>query len=290
MAENAHHNQTSPVYVGEAKAEQPKPDTEYHKKMQEIFDVVAPEVTAERQEAAEAQGAITVETAKLLQSKSTAWKRYNEHKNISRFFRELDVEWRGRELPHKLDRVMIFSVLGGASALMDWGADEVATRTFLKPENDQLFRFSKPPWDKLNISLHQDTGNREAIKAGWEMLTDTAIGLFSDKSVAEATNRNDVRFVSPLSDTLSKIGNVAAAFWVPKPEGRRLVHKVLNSLVNPSTIESIFRSLGSIPVAGAGVERLYKGLNALLTRKSTIIPFGFDLVATTLAAKAKFMK
>ena len=242
----------------------------------------------ERQEAAESQGAIAVETAKLLESKSTAWKRYNEHKDVGRFFRELDVEWRGRELPHKLDRIMVFGVLGGASALMDWGGDEIASATFLHKDKTNLF--SRPLFRKWNISYNKDSGNKEAIKAGWEMLTDTAIGLFSDKSVQEATNRNDVKFVSPLSDTLSKVLNVAASFWVPKPGQKQRVHKVLNSLVNPSTIESSFRGFGAIPVVGAGVERLYKGLNTLLTRKSTIIPFGFDLAATTLAAKAKYMK
>lgn len=289
MGENI-NQQPSRVYVGEGKAGQPKPDSEYHKKMQEIFDVVAPEVVAERQEAAEAQGTIATETAKLLQSKSTAWKRYNEHKSLSRFFNELDVEWRGRELPHKLDRIMIFGILGGASAAIDLGTDELANRTFLHDSRSSLLNISNARWKKWDIQFTKDNGNREAVEAGWERLTDTAIGLFSDKSAQEATNRNDLKFVSPLSHTLSKIGSVALAFGLPPANQRLPIHKLINSIMNPSTIESGFRAVGAIPVGGAVVEKIYKGLNTMLSKESALLPSGFDVAVTMLAAKAKFMK
>lgn len=290
MAEGISHSHTSPVYVGEGKAVSPKPDSAYNKKMQEIFDVVAPEMQAERQEAAEAQGAITFETAKLLESKSTAWRRYKEHKSLSRFFRELDVEWRGRELPHKLDRIMIFSLLETTSALMDLTSDVIANKTFLQKDRQTLFQISNPAWKKWDVVFDKESGNREAIEAGWERLTDTAIGMFSNKSAQETTNRKDYAFISPLSNTLSKIGSVMMSFWQPSWGDRQWYHKLLNSITNPSTIESGFRAVGAIPVGGAAIEKVYKGLNTLLRKESTLIPAGFDVAASMFAAKAKYMK
>lgn len=276
----------SRVYLGEGKAEPSKKpekvraDTEYNRHMQELFDIVAPEAVAERVDAVNAQADMAVATAELLKDKSTAWQKYKEHKNLKTFINDLDVEWRGRELPHKLERIMLFSLIGAASSGMDIGVDILAEKTFLRKNANKVFGLTMDDTDTL--------GNRKALKAGWEMMTDHLIGMFSDTSVKEATNRQDVRFVSPLSDSLSKIGNVLSA--VLMPSNMKFRHYVMNSLVNPSTIESGFRTLSAIPVLGAKVENWYIALNKQLLQGEGIFPFGFDVAVTMLAAKETHKK
>ena len=268
------------VYLGEGRAESVKQsktrskDTAYNRYMQELFDVTALEAVAERVDAVNTQAEIAVKTAELLKDKSTAWDRYRAHKNITRFINDLDTEWRGRELPHKLERILMFSMIGAASSGMDVGADILADKTFLR-------KGTKP--FGLTIDDADTFGNRKALKAGWEMVTDHLIGVTSDSAVKEATNREDIQFVSPLSDSLSKIGNVLSSVLMPSE--MKLRHHILNSLVNPSTIESGFRALAAIPVLGAKVEHWYSALNTQLLHGEGMFPFGFDVAVTMLAAK-----
>lgn len=272
------------VYLGEGKAEPSKSpettkaDTLYSRHMQEIFDVVAPEMIAERVEAAKAQTEIAVETAEELQKKSTARERYKKHKDFKRYVRELDTEVRGREMTKRLDRMLIYSILGGASAAMDFVGDYAGEAFFDK--RDALITLPK---GKELISLKD--GNREAMKAGWEMLTDTAIGAFSDKSVQLTTNRSDAEFISPLSKGLSKIGTIISTFALNEKQ-KHLKHYV-NALINPSTIEAGIRSLAVIPVGGAVVERVYNALNKKLDNDFDLLTVGFDVSTVMLAAKVK---
>ncbi len=252
-------------FVGSAEAPKPtftKPDTLQHKHMQEVFDIVAPHALEERIDARNAETEIALLTAQTLTEKKYIWEKR-------------------REIPHKLERILLFSVLGGASALMDFGGDELTSR-LLKKEGS-LFTWK----NKQYVSL-ENQGNREALKAGWEMITDSLIGKFSDLSVQQATNRGDVKFVSPLSDTLSKVGNIAISFTLA-PEAKRM-HRFINSMVNPSTIEAGFRTLSAIPIGGHIVENVYAAANQFLLKEKGLFPYGFDLAATMLAAKAKYVK
>lgn len=279
------------VYLGEGKPEQGKPektkaDTLYNTHMQELFDIVAPEAVAQRGEAAGAQAEISMATAELLKNKSSSWQRYKEHKDFKKFINDLDIEWRGRELPHKLERILLFGMMGSMSAGIDFSGETLAAHTFLKKKDGHLIDWGKV---KLVPLDNDDTrGNRKAIKAGWEMLTDHLIGSFTDKSVALTTNRTDVRFVSPLSDSLSKVGAVVSSVLTPRDE--KPIHRFLTALVNPSTIESGFRALSAIPVVGGKVENVYIALNKQLLGGEGLLPFGFDLSITMLAAKEKQMK
>lgn len=279
------HESPTRILVGEGKPvpalkkEQTQGEASYNKHMREIFDVVAPEAVAERVEAAKAQSEIAVETASLLKDKSNAWQRYKDHKDFNRFVKELDTEWRGRELPHRLERVLMYSILGGASAAMDYVADEAALQTFLKYQGD--VNIGK----KKLFTLDDNNGNREAIKAGWEMLSDELVGAFSDKSLQLATNNKDATFVSPLSNSLSKIGTIFIAIAGISEDHRYL--RSINSIINPSTIEAGFRTLETIPLGGAVVERMHAALNTVISKDHHILPLGFDLAVAVTAAKMK---
>ncbi|MEK7533523.1 MAG: hypothetical protein AAB542_03755 [Patescibacteria group bacterium] len=273
------------VYLGEGKADPPKPeikkaDSLYNKHMQELFDIVAPEAVAERIDAVTTQGELAVTTAELLRDKSTAWNRYKEHKSLKKFISELDIEWRGRELPHKLERFMLFSVMGGFYTGLDFTSDFIADKTFLQKDRTHLgtSKFPIITFDKFDTQ-----GNRKALKAGWEMLTDKLISGFSDKSVKETTNRDDVAFVSPISDALASVGNVISSIFTPSDQ--KPIHRFINALVNPGSIEAGFRSLSAIPVIGAKVENAYIALNKQLLKGEGLLPYGFDMALTMLAAK-----
>ena len=118
------------------------------------------------------------------------------------------------------------------------------------------------------------------MKAGWEFVTDELIGEFSNISVQQATNTSDIRFVSPLSDMLSKVGSIALKLTIPQ-------RQLLKSLVNPSSVEAGIRLLATVPVGGAVVERAYAAGNQFLMKENRFFSFGFDLAATMLAVKAK---
>lgn len=272
------------VYLGEGKADPPKhevkkADSLYNKHMQELFDVIAPEAVSERIDAVNTQGELATATAELLQEKLTARERYKEHKDFKRFIRELDTEWRGRELPHKLERFMLFGVMGGFYTGLDFVSNYLAEKTFLRKD------ITKLGLGKTGITLDAaDTnGNRKALKAGWEMVSDKLIGLFSDKSVKETTNRSDVAFVSPISDALASVGNIAVSLATPSE--KKPIHWLLNSIINPGSIEAGFRTLAAIPLLGAKVENMYIALNKQLLHGEGILPYGFDVALTMLAAK-----
>jgi|GEM_PF-690827 hypothetical protein len=287
MAENysqQYRGKVIHVYLGEGKADPPKPevkkaDTLYHKHMQELFDIIAPEAVSERIDAVNTQGELATATAELLREKSSARERYKEHKDFKRFVHELDGEWRGRELPHKLERFLLFSVMGSFYTGLDFVSNYLAEKTFLRKD------ITKIGLGKSGISLDAaDTnGNRKALKAGWEMLSDKLIGLFSDKSVKETTNRDDVAFVSPISDALASVGNIAVS--LATPSDKKPIHWLLNSIINPGSIEAGFRTLSAIPLAGAKVENMYIALNKQLLRGEGVLPYGFDVALTMLAAK-----
>lgn len=275
------------IYLGEGKPDaspipaKQKADTEYNRRMQEVFDVVSKEAMAEREDVQNTQTELALLTAETLMEKPNAWQRFKEHKNISQFVNELDIEWRGRELPRKLDRLMVFGVLGATSALMDFGVDTIVTKTLHKDKHE-LFKL----FGKQVIPFTDKNGNREALKAGWEFVTDDLIGAFSNISVKEATNVKEAKFISPLSDSLSKVGNIATT-WLMRTDDRSLGQRAISSVINPSTIESSIRILSAIPAVGAPVEKLYTAANALL-KKDEILPLGFDLGLAMLAAKVKY--
>ena len=291
MAEHSHSDQKiNRIYLGEGKAEKPHPertkaDTLYHKKMQEVFDVVLPEAIAEKQDAVEAQGDIAQATADLLLSKKNAWEKYKEHGNLKQLIHDQDVEWRGRELPHKLDRMLVFTALGGASALIDYGSDALGTKIISR---NRLFseKFSWAP--KIDMDAADTHGNRKAIKAGWEMLSDKLIGSFANVSVREATNRKDVGFVSPLSESFANVGNVVLSFAFD--EDKTHIQRLISSVVNPATIESGIRALAAVPLLGAGVENAYIAANKALLKDDGLFSFGINLAATMVAAKESQMK
>lgn len=273
------------MYLGEGKAEPPKTeikkaDTLYNKHMQELFDIVAPEAIAERVDAVSTQGELATKTAEVLKEKSTAWQRYKEHKNLKQFISELDTEWRGRELPHKLERFMVFSVMGGFYTGLDFVSDYVADKTFLRKDLPYLGT-EKMPIVKFDATDSQ--GNRKALKAGWEMLSDKLISMFSDKSVKETTNRDDVAFVSPISDALASVGNIVSS--IATPSKQEPIHRFLNAIINPGSIEAGFRTLAAIPLVGAKVENKYIALNKQLLKGEGVLPYGFDVALTMLAAK-----
>lgn len=288
MAENysqQYRGKVIHVYLGEGKAESPKPeakkaDTLYNKHMQELFDVIAPEAMSERIDAVNTQGELATTTAELLQEKSTAWQRYKEHKNLKQFISELDTEWRGRELPHKLERFMLFGVMGGFYTGLDFATDLIADKTFLEESRKHLGTEKFPI---IAFDEFDSQGNRKALKAGWEMLTDKLISMFSDKSVKETTNRSDVAFVSPISDALASVGNIVSS--IATPSKQEWYHRVINALINPGSIEAGFRALSAIPVFGAKVENAYIALNKQLLRGEGLLPYGFDMALTMLAAK-----
>jgi len=288
MAENysqQYRGKVSHVYLGEGKAdflnpEVKKADTLYNKHMQELFDIVAPEAVAERIDAVNTQGDIAVKTAEVLRGKSTAWQRYKEHKNVKQFINDLDTEWRGRELPHKLERFFLFSVMGGFYSGLDFATDFIADSTFLRKDARRL------GVGKLSLVTFDETdsnGNRKALKAGWEMLSDKLVSMFSDKSVKEATNRDDVAFVSPLSDALASVGNVVTS--IVSPSEKKGITRLINAVINPGTIEAGFRSIAAIPVVGAKVENMYIALNKQLLKGEGVLPYGFEVALSMLAAK-----
>ncbi len=275
------------MYLGEGKADPPKPETKkadtlYNKHMQELFDIVVPEAVAERADAVSTQGELATKTAEVLRDKSTARERYKEHKDFKRFIHELDTEWRGRELPNKLERFMLFSVMGGFYSGLDFVSDLIADKTFLNKERAHLgsTKFPIITFDKVDTQ-----GNRKALKAGWEMLTDKLISGFSDKSVKETTNRDDVAFVSPISDAFASVGNVISS--IATPNDQKFIHRFINALINPGSIEAGFRTLSAIPVIGAKVENAYIALNKQLLKGEGMLPYGFDIALTMLAAKEK---
>lgn len=288
MAENysqQYRGKVTHVYLGEGKADPPNPevkkaDTLYNKHMQELFDIVAPEAALEHVDAVHTQGELATATAELLRDKSTAWQKYKEHKNLKQFINDLDVEWRGRKLPHKLERFMLFSVMGGFYSGLDFASDYIADKTFLRKDVTQL-GVGKVPI--ITFDSTDTKGNRKALKAGWEMLTDKLISVFSDKSVKETTNRQDVAFVSPISDAFASVANIVSA--IATPSEQKLIHRVVNSLINPGSIEAGFRSLSAIPVIGAKVENAYIALNKQLLKGEGLLPYGFDMALTMLAAK-----
>ncbi len=288
MGENysqQYRGKVTQVYLGEGKAEPPKPeakkaDTLYNKHMQELFDIVAPEAIAERVDAVNTQGELATKTAEVLRDKSTAWQQYKEHKNLKQFISELDTEWRGRELPNKLERFLLFSVMWGFYSGLDFASDYVADKTFLRKDLPYLGT-EKIPIVRFDATDSQ--GNRKALKAGWEMLTDKLISGFSDKSVKETTNRDDVAFVSPISDAFASVGNVISS--IATPSDQKLIHRFINALINPGSIEAGFRTLSAIPVIGAKVENVYIALNKQLLKGEGLLPYGFDIALTMLAAK-----
>jgi len=281
MGEAVRHNQpVHRIYLGEGKPEKPAPekskaDTLYNRTMQEVFDVIAFEAVRERHDVMEAQGEIADITARLITSKKNAWERYTNHKNLNTFIREQDREWRGRELPHKLDRILVMTALGGASALIDYAGDAVGTTLLAKTGTGSI---PGVPMDEADTN-----GNRKALKAGWEMITDELIGAFANQSVRVATNRREVGFVSPLSESLARVGAIVTSFAFPEEKTR--IQRFVNSVINPATIEAGIRGLAAIPLVGAGVENAYIALNKSLLRKEGLFPFGFQLAATMLAAK-----
>lgn len=291
MGENTHqHLPTKRIYLGEGKAEPPKPeqkkaDTRYNARMQELFDVVAQEAVAERSDIVDAQGEIAMATAELLGEKKSAWEQYREHGDVKKFIHELDAEWRGRELPRKLERILIFATLGASSAGLNYAGELVAEKA-LKDRPGLLKR--KDGSFVIPMDDADTRGNRKALTKGWEMITDSLVGSFSDVAVQQATNRDDVGFVSPLSSALSKIGTIASA--VALPEGKKQITRMVNAVSNPGTIEAGIRTLASVPVLGAKVENWYIALNKRILRGSGIFPFGFEMAVTMLAAKESQMK
>ena len=281
MAEGTHHDRpVNRIYLGEGKPDKQKSDTSkadtlYNRNMQEVFDVIVPEAIAERQDVVEAQGEIASVTANLILSKTNAWNRYKEHHDVKRYIKEQDIEWRGRELPRKLDRILVMAALGGASALIDYAGDAIGTKMLAKTGTGSI---PGVPMDEADTH-----GNRKAIKAGWEMITDELIGAFANQSVREATNRREVGFVSPLSESLARVGTIVTSFALPEEKSR--MQRFVSSVINPATIEAGIRGLAAIPLIGAGVENAYIALNKSLLRKEGLFPFGFQLAATMLAAK-----
>lgn len=288
MAENysqQYRGKVIHVYLGEGKADAPKPevkkaDTLYNKHMQELFDIIAPEAISERIDAVDTQGALATTTAEALKDKSTAWSRYKEHKNLKKFISELDTEWRGRELPNKLERFLLFSVMGGFYTGLDFTADFIADKTFLQEDRMHLGTAKFPV---VSFDATDSQGNRKALKAGWEMLSDKLISMFSDKSVKETTNRDDVAFVSPISDAFASVGNIISS--IATPSKQLWYHRFMNALINPGSIEAGFRTLSAIPVFGAKVENAYIALNKQLLKGEGLLPYGFDMAITMLAAK-----
>lgn len=293
MAETTHQEQkVHRIYLGEGKAEKPSPeknkaDTLYNKHMQEVFDVILPEAISERQDVVEAQGEIATVTAELLLSKKNAWEHYKEHKNIKQFIEEQDQEWRGRELPHKLDRILTMAALGGSSALINFGTTAIGEKVL---SGDPLLPRKEESVNPLKADESDSLGNKKAIKAGWELIAGKLIGSFANRSVQEATNRKGVGFVSPLSESLSNIGNIVISFAMPDWKERGLLQHAITGVVNPATVESGLRGLAAIPMLGAGVENAYIALNKSLMKEEGMLPFGFNLAATMLAAKESQMK
>jgi hypothetical protein len=283
MAEAGNKNlePVNTIYLGEGKPDsapktiKQKADTEYNKRMQEVFDIVSKEALAEREDVQNTQTELALLTAETLMEKPNAWQRFKEHKNVSQFISELDTEWRGRELPRKLDRILVFSVLGGASMLMDYGADALTSK-LLSDDNHELKLFNKQV-----ISFTDANGNREALKAGLDFVSDDLIGAFANISVKEATNTKDAKFVSSLSKVAYKVGNLAATFL---PADKSPLQQFVNSTINPGTIEAMFRISATMPVVGALVEKGYNAANKAM-KNDEILPLGFDLGLTILAAK-----
>lgn len=271
------HGKTDWVYVGKGSAERKTPekkaDTMFHKYLQEVFDVAAPIALAERGEAGAVQGNLamaTAETIKDVNEKMTL-------KGLGERVNALDTKLRGRELPHKLGRLLTFFVLGAGSFGLDRMGDLIAQKKLFKLESARVW-----PFKPINL---KESGNKAALEVGWEFVTDALVGSAADVATRSVTNRDNIGFVSPLSRTIAAVGNtIVNATGVMFDAGTKNI-RVVNSFVNPGFIESAFRFGGAIPVVGALVERMYASANRQLIQAKGIMPFATNLAYNMLIAK-----
>ncbi len=291
MAESISDNfkgDTSWVYVGQGKAEQrtipekPKPDTELHRFMQDVFDVAVPVAIRERDEVAAVNGELAAASAELLMSKSkTPWQRYKEHGDLKRFVIEQDEAWRGRSLPNRLGRLATYGTMMAGTFGLDRVSDLVASKFIFSPEKLRV-----PPFKPITLK----NGNKEALGVGWEFVTDTLVGKGTDLLAQTATNRKSIGFVSPLSKAVSTLGttllNITGNMYNEKTKNI----PIINSFVNPGFIESAFRFTSALPWVGIPFEYLYAEANKQLIKADGVMPFGIDLAYNMAVAKEKALK
>lgn len=274
---------TSWIYVGtgapEKHAKPTKKDTAFNRLMQRVFDVQKSPDKKSLTEAVQIQSELALEAAHDLTDGTTAWNRYKEHGSIKRFVRELDRELRGRENVEAKAKVLTFGLLGSAALGLDVAGDFVAEKVLFAQDTIPL------PFGRA-LELNHGTGNRKALSVGWEMLTDKFSELLANEGAKQVTNRKDVGFISPLSSTLTLVGNTALNMLdLTIGKDRNFSTKVLNAVVNPTFVESSFRVAGAVPVLGVPVEKLYALANKQLLRDEGFLPFMMTVAFNMITAK-----
>lgn len=283
MAESIAHSfkaKTDWVYVGQAggerkKSREKKEDTHWQKYLQDVFDVAAPIAISEKLELADLQGNLAVATAKELvkiQARAPGKK-----KSLGDVITDLDTKLRGRALPNRLGRLLTFFVLGSGTFALDRLGDVVAQKQLFTKDSLKIY-----PFKPINLN---DSGNKAALEVGWEFVTDALVGKSTDAVAQVATNKENIGFVSPLSKTLSMIGNTLINVAGAMIDERTKRIRLINSFVNPGFIESAFRFTGALPVVGAPIERLYAAANRQIIQSKGIMPFAIDLAYNMLIAK-----
>ena len=268
------------VYVGKSEAPKPKEtkaDTLFHEYMQKVFDVAAPIAIAEIEDVSVTQGGIAQETVDQIVPLSLQKDVRDKPKFIKKW-----LEWEAKasspDHQNRLGKLLTSAVYMAGSFGLNYGGNLLANKIFLDPKKDALhFPFKK------TLSLSDESGNKEMLKAGWEYVTDAVTEQSTDRSVKWLTNREDIGFVSPLSRALGKLGNTAITVFgdLKKHDTKTFV---MNSFVNPGFIEGLFRFVGAIP-GGGFVKELYGKGNAQIMKGEGMIPFGTDLAFNMLIAK-----
>lgn len=254
---------TSWVYVGSSKKdyakkkEVSKADTEFNTFLQQILDVADPIVKKEHEDVVEINGKIALAAAEELNKKNKAWKDFKEHKDLKRYLLEQDIEWRGRDVPKRLERMLVFGLIGSGAVGLDMGTDNIAKTAF---------------------SRIKDKGNQAALTKGWEMLTDLLSGNLFDAGARWGTNKKDIGYITPVSSAFGQVGNTILTMVNNKS-------KIWNSLVNPGAIESGFRAIGAIPWVGVIPEKIYAAANRELLEQDGMFPFIFNMAFNMMLEK-----
>ena len=283
MAESIAHSfkaKTDWVYVGQAGVEAKKPrekkeDAHWQKYLQDVFDVAAPIAISEKRELSALQGNLAVATAEEL-VKSQAHKEAKQG-GMGETITDLDTKLRGRKLPNRLGRLLTFFVMGSGSFALDRVGDVVAQKQLFTKDSLTIY-----PFTPINL---KDSGNKAALEVGWEFVTDALVGKSTDTAAQLATNKDHIGFVSPLSKTLSMVGNTIINVAGAMIDERTKTIRVINSFVNPGFIESAFRFTGALPVVGAPIERIYASANRQIIQSKGVMPFAIDLAYNMLIAK-----
>jgi hypothetical protein len=281
---------TSWVFVGASKQDRlkkkeiTKEDTLFNKFLQDVFDVATPTALAERADVADVQGKIALSTAEVLTKKSNAWQRFKEHKDLKKYLLEQDVEWRGREVPERLRRILVFSLIGAGSFALNYGTNFAAEELLFKNKEIKL------PFVKKPFELNNGTGNRAALLKGWEMISDMLVGKLFDYGAQLGTNKKNIGFVTPLTSTLAQVGNTVLNFAdisIRPGMDHDEVKKVrkINALINPGVFEAGIRAVGAIPIIGIPFEKLYALANKQLLQEDGTFPFIFNLAYAMIMEK-----